>query len=275
MGYDKVAAPFFDLLHDEMQIGGYTRETWRPILEEFGGGIWENWQVGRDFEDASLYARFGVTHRDIPVSERRAFLESLVTRIEEFYGRSDLERIGGPGNEVSKITRLARARWNLDNLEGDIDPVSLAILGGLSEGRIRNMMTGADRIFENTGGKVSARSAAQWLANRESYYASIWEQEEDAELVEPNADMSDAVFVPRASDGSVFHPGLARNGHFTIGAKGHERQVEDFDEVLRQLLNMRGPRWRRPNAAGDWGIVKENDLIRIERADLMNGKLPC
>jgi len=36
---------------------------------------------------------------------------------------------------------------------------------------------------------------------------------------------------------------------------------------------MNEPRWRRPNSAGNWGIVKGTELIRVERADLMAGKL--
>ena len=90
--------------------------------------------------------------------------------------------------------------------------------------------------------------------------------------VDLDADMVDAVIVPRSSDGSTFRPDLARKGHYTIGAKGYERQVEGFEEALRQLLNMNEPRWRRPNKAGNWGIVKATELIRVERSELMAGE---
>ncbi len=274
MGSSRVAACFNDLLAEEKETIGQKIDNWREVFSNYDGSIWQNWRIGRELGDAAIYGRFGVTRSDIPLEERRPSLEALIERIEAFYERSNLDRIAGQENEVVKIVRLARARWNLDTEAGEIDPASLALLGGLSEGRIRNMMTGSDRVFENTGGKVSARSANQWLKSREAFYHSIWEQEEGAEPVDTDADMTDAVVVPRASDGSVFHPGLARKGRFTIGAKGRERQEDGFDEALRLLLNMSEPRWRRPNAAGNWGIVKGTELIRIEREDLVAGKFP-
>lgn len=61
--------------------------------------------------------------------------------------------------------------------------------------------------------------------------------------------------VPVAGDGSTFNPGIARNGRYTVGAKGAEVQYVDFEEALAALRAMDKPRWRRPNAAGNWGIV--------------------
>ncbi len=93
------------------------------------------------------------------------------------------------------------------------------------------------------------------------------------EVPQTSAPMADAVVVPRANDASVFHPDLARKGNYTIGPKGGEHQVDGYEEALWQLLEMNEPRWRRPNSAGNWGIVKGTELIRVERADLMAGKL--
>ncbi|WP_347268601.1 3'-5' exonuclease [Paracoccus sp. (in: a-proteobacteria)] len=61
--------------------------------------------------------------------------------------------------------------------------------------------------------------------------------------------------VPYAADGTCFHPGLARRGFFTIGAKGSETRHASFEEALTLLREMETPRWRRPNSAGNWGIV--------------------
>jgi hypothetical protein len=61
----------------------------------------------------------------------------------------------------------------------------------------------------------------------------------------------------------------------TIGAKGEEESVPDFFEALRKLAGMPTPRWRRRNAAGNWGIVRARgawvsvptELIRKQLAD--------
>ncbi|AWI86779.1 hypothetical protein CEW88_23320 (plasmid) [Alloyangia pacifica] len=61
--------------------------------------------------------------------------------------------------------------------------------------------------------------------------------------------------VPVAADGTAFGPDLARNGYYTVGAKGAEEKHASFDAALDALTKMDKPRWRRPNAAGNWGIV--------------------
>lgn len=73
------------------------------------------------------------------------------------------------------------------------------------------------------------------------------------------------VLVPIAADNSHFGPHLARNGRYTVGAKGAEVQYDDFDAALIALREMDKPRWRRPNDAGNWGIVSGRDWIRIEK----------
>ena len=65
----------------------------------------------------------------------------------------------------------------------------------------------------------------------------------------------DGRLVPVARDGSWFGPHLQRAGGFTIGEKGDERRVDRFDLALTALHRMAVPRWRRPNAAGNWGLV--------------------
>jgi hypothetical protein len=66
---------------------------------------------------------------------------------------------------------------------------------------------------------------------------------------------STAEAVPFARDGSGFGPHLRRAGGFMIGAKGAERRVVGYLEALEVLRRMSPPCWRRPNGAGNWGIV--------------------
>jgi len=73
--------------------------------------------------------------------------------------------------------------------------------------------------------------------------------------------------VPVARDGSWFSPDLRRpRGGYTIGAKGEEFVVANYAEALASLRLMNVPRWRRPNANGNWGIVA---AIEWKAADQM------
>ena len=65
----------------------------------------------------------------------------------------------------------------------------------------------------------------------------------------------EVLLVPYAADGSCFIPTLQRAGKFTVGDKDDEVQFESFDEALGHLRRMGVAKWRRPNAAGSWGIV--------------------
>ena len=76
------------------------------------------------------------------------------------------------------------------------------------------------------------------------------------EIVEPAA-LYEAVEVPFASDDSCFHRGLAspRDGSFRVGDKLAELRFSSFEEALKYLRAMPTARWRRPNDAGNWGLV--------------------
>ncbi|WP_216599195.1 hypothetical protein [Ruegeria sp. HKCCD7318] len=116
---------------------------------------------------------------------------------------------------------------------------------------------------------VTASSAVQWLKGRKEYYPSIWEKPDNVTPILPSIDFEDeVVFVPVATDNAYFHPRLARGGKFTIGAKGEEVQYDSYDEALSELQKMATPRWRRPNGAGNWGIVSGRDWKRVERRKL-------
>lgn len=65
------------------------------------------------------------------------------------------------------------------------------------------------------------------------------------------------VQVPFAKDGSFFHPMLRkpRTGEYTVGEKDNELSFDSFDRALEYLRIMPVAKWRRPNDAGNWGIV--------------------
>ena len=265
-GAEKAAPVLFELLAEANTAEGYHAKTWREVLENASPVSWSVWKICNNINELGLYGRFGVTLADIPDDSREGHIGRLIEAGVAFLERADIQRIVGKDNQLSKIVALAQSRWNLDHTTGDVDPASLAILGGLSEGRIRNMMSGEGRAFENTGGRISATSALAWLLDRPAFFNSIWQQSDDAVAGVFGPDVLDeVVFVPVAADGSLFHPGLVRGDKFTIGAKGEEVQCANFEEALGALQKMITPRWRRPNEAGNWGIVSGRDWKRIER----------
>ena len=81
--------------------------------------------------------------------------------------------------------------------------------------------------------------------------------------VNPKKRQSEVTLVPYAADGSHFGPHLKRAGKFTVGEKDDEVQFEDFDEALAYLRRMGVSKWRRPNAAGSWGIVSAVRWIEL------------
>jgi len=66
-----------------------------------------------------------------------------------------------------------------------------------------------------------------------------------------------AILVPFAADGSCFCPSLRcpKSGAYIVGEEGKELSFDDFDDALEHIKMMYTPKWRRPNASGDWEIV--------------------
>lgn len=98
---------------------------------------------------------------------------------------------------------------------------------------------------------VSSHVAA--AASKESLAAILKKPTAPADT--PTASTNPLGTVPGARDGSRFTSALRRAGGFTIGRKGEEVVVREYPDALAELRRMDAPRWRRPNAKGNWGIV--------------------
>lgn len=260
----ELAAPHLLPLLWELNAEGDTVEE---AVEDVPAGPTNQWAIGVVLDNAGIYGLYGVTSDDVPLVEREDWIATLMADLEKFLELAQPD----PQGAIARITNLAAARWAIDQGEGEVDVASLAVLGGVSEGRLRNILSSGDGVLEKAGGKVTAQSAAAWLKGRKEFFASIWRQPDDAAPEPPaSGDFEDeVVFVPVAADGSFFHPGLARGGKFAVGAKGEMLEVSGFDEALDLLQKMATPRWRRPNEAGNWGIVTGRSWKRISRSELM------
>lgn len=189
---------------------------------------------------------------------------------------------GRRASELAALRDMALARLAYD--AGDLLTVhQLAALSGVTVKRVQNAVYADKKApMVDAENRVTREGCERWLADRD-YQPSIWQQvqalgelKEDwgldviVETTKENLLHDDFVFVPVADDGSVFRPSLKRKRveHFSIGAKGTEETVADFDEALKKLSRMAVPHWRRPNASGNWGIVSGQSWKRIRRAEL-------
>ena len=63
-------------------------------------------------------------------------------------------------------------------------------------------------------------------------------------------------YVERDGTKTFFLPACRMAGGYRIGPKGEEATVSDFWEALTRLSAMQPPRFRRPNAERNFGIVR-------------------
>lgn len=243
---------------------------WRSALNDAAPYCFSEWEIGPQLHDLAAYAEYGIVlHDSEDADELREHLLSMLTQAKELLAKTPVEQWGlAPNNELSRLVSIASNRWALDNGE-PVEPSALAHFGGISEGRIRNLMSGENRVFAAKDGRIPATDALKWLKGRPAFWSSIW-REQSLPLYahgEPTTALKQAAFVPVARDGSMFHPGLRRGSSYTIGRKGAEIQISDFHEALAQLQQMPTPYWRRPNESGHWGTVAG---VRWERVDLAN-----
>ena len=263
LGKEETAPHLFAMLHGPDVEGAH----WEEVFDSYAPSQTVEWMGSQLLSDASIFGHYGIAPAGIPIDARRAWVDALAEQLDQFRLVANPE----PQGVIARIINIALSRHAIDTGAGEVDLQSLALFGGVTEGRIRNILSSNDSGLEKVGQRVTAVSAAAWLKGRKEFFASIWQQHDE---VAPEAASSnfadDVVFVPVAADGSFFHPGLARSGKFMIGAKGEEVSCPTFDEALGALQKMATPRWRRPNDAGNWGIVSGRDWKRVERRQLFS-----
>lgn len=269
VGPDYADAGMARIVSSLVIAGGGKIETpsdWRTALLDSRAYCYSEWSIGTQLHDLAAYAEYGIVlHESEDPSELADHIEHLLKQAQELEANTPVVQWQlHANNELSRLVRIASNRWALDN-DGPVDPVALAHFGGVSEGRIRNMMSGANRMFSPVEGRIPASEALKWLNGRSEFWNSIW-REQSLPQYDDNrtAPVEQPVFVPVARDGSVFNPGLRRGSAYTVGKKGSEKQIADFDAALAELQRMPMPYWRRPNASGNWGSVAG---VRWERMD--------
>lgn len=262
-------------------------EAWQAHLDKTRETLrgWSSATITRVERLAALLSGTSATVRDGAPIRGEAFLS--LAEAMAFYGRyGALAGMPEPGQAVNQISEgietlsrliellpdakttppgeilaLASARRQLESGSGVVAPAALADLGGVSLGRMHNLMTGQGALFQPVDGAIAVPQALAWLEDRSAWWPSIWMNEPDeASQVE--------IDVPEAADGTIFAPCLKRRAGYMIGPKGSEEVIPDYDDALARMRQMDKGRWRRPNAAGNWGIVSQVGTRRMTRAAL-------
>jgi hypothetical protein len=269
VGDEIAAAPLRQLVEPVASASYPDAKTWRDVVDDvFSAGT--VWPISKRLDDALLYGMFGVTPKGIPLGERADWIGTLVNEVTSFADRSDVRSMHSEENAIILIANLASSRHALDTGRGEVDVHSMSVFGSVSEGRVRNLLSGSEGTLERgPNGGVVALSALTWLQKRKGFLMSIWAEDETTSLEanEPSKpiDADRMIFVPVARDGSIFNPDVARSGVYQVGAKGEEQTFSTFSEALSALNAMPVPRWRRPNEKGHWGIVSGVVWQRVER----------
>jgi hypothetical protein len=244
--------------------------AWRNALEAAKPYCFTDWPLGERLHDLVAYAVYGIVMDGSEDAGQRAkYLEHAIKEAEEFLQATPAAQWGiSPNSDLHHLVRLASNRWALDNGR-PVEPAALAEFARVTEGRIRNLMSGPKRAFSSVDGRIPAHEALAWLSGRPEFWNSIWRDQSLPQYgVKHRPPLEQAVFVPVARDGSPFHPGLTRGAGYTIGEKGEETQIADFGAALLELQRMPVPYWRRPNASGNWGIVAGVRWARLDASDL-------
>jgi len=164
---------------------------------------------------------------------------------------------------------MAQGRWALDHA-APIEAPALALLGGVSERRVRNMMSTGEAGLQAEKGRVTAASALAWLTDRESFRPSVWRTDQRFEAMQRSEplDPDEVRFVPVTEKGEMFHPGLRRDGVYAICEGDEEHGEDDYEVALALLQTLQPPTWRRPAPGGRWTRVKGHKWERVTRREL-------
>lgn len=239
--------------------------NWRELMEEEFCGIYSETQLGNLVHDMTAYADYGIVlalARD--PEQREALLSGQVEQASDLLDVLPTEFWGLQSERLVQVLSKAKVRWKLDNGE-HLDAVELALISGRALQTIKNKLAGDYAEIHGNQRRIDADEAKAWLAAQADFFPSIWRQQDDRDIL-PEADrgLGEVVFVPVAKDGSIFHPGVVRDGRYLVDKEGAERGFDNFDAALAALQSMFIPQWRRPTDEGIWTRVRGVDWRRME-----------
>lgn len=250
-------------------LGNNARQDWRTALEEESSGLYSEMPGGTLLHDLTAYADYGIvitSCRTLP--EREAVLEKDVQRGWELLELVTPGSLDTPAGPLWRVVRAAMARWKLDR-GMSVDALELSLLSGLALQSVRNRLAGKSREIKGSQKSIEAADALAWLTEKTSFLPSLWRYQDDSAAVAlSDTFYSDPLFVPVATDGSIFHPALIQDGVYTVGEAGAEQRHRAFRDALEALQTMITPTWLRPLPNGRWTRVRAGDWRRYSWDDL-------
>lgn len=259
----------------------FDRFGWRAFLDQGAEsgtidmvGMVSLWRSAAEY--AGQGCAPGEPHDGQPSSDER------IARVRRLLDQVKTARAGAAAmldHQYDYLIEGCLAREALDfgqslTLEG------IQILSGLSASAIRTAIS-LGELHPDEEERVTHKEAREWLARRRDFCPSRWKNLADNQwpfdpknAITPDED--GRIWVPQAGEGDAFVPDLvvrpSRSGpgiSITVGAKGKEVQYGDFYEALKALAASDIARWRRRNAAGNWGIVRARGAwIAVSKAEI-------
>ena len=253
---------------------------WQEFLNVERGNSLDFLDLTQVWRDGAEYAAQGVAPRErsdghATLLDRRARIEAVIE-----HGKVMIE-CGEAlfGGQFMYIWRAVAARAAID-FGGVVSPEGIQLLSGVLSVAIRNAISKGE-LQPDTSGAIDAAQALKWLERRREFCPSRWTDLSDDQAILDRDSVTTAndqgmIFVPQDADGNPFTPEYvvraAKSGgglSITVGLKGDERQFKDFYKALEALLKMDAPRWRRRNAAGNWGIVRARGAwVKVSKAEI-------
>lgn len=268
-GTETATIGFNTMIGHALPGGVISKHGWREHLDDNFGLIFSETRLGQLLHDLTAYCDFGVVLTQSRDDEqRRQVLAGQIRTAEQLLAILPAETWQLDDERLLKVIHKSLARWKLDNGQ-PLSAEELSVLSGRALQTIKNKLAGQSKEINGTQLKIEAAEAAAWLSVQKDYYPSIWKEQDDTRaIVEIDKGMGDVAFVPVAKDGSIFHPGLKRDGKYLVDSDGAEREFESFDEALAALQRMHFPEWRRPTPEGRWTRVRGVDWRRVPLDEL-------
>lgn len=235
-------------------------EDWREALADNESGAFSEWPFGSMLHNLSAYSRYGIdlgSEEEGDETEPEDRLREMVEAAERFLALCPLDAWLGKERtpDLENTISMARARWALDH-DRPVEPEGLALLGGVSQGRMRNMVTGRDPEMHRENGLIPAHEALAWLEGRDNYFPSIWRTKRlSLSREEPghgDADMR-FFFIPKHGMAPCSIPsfGGATDSRLVSKArKKDSRTLRMLSSACKECMFQAGAGRLRPVAAG-------------------------
>lgn len=231
--------------------------SWKTLWEETSLTELLDLPLAQKLTSLNAYAYFGLSPAPDGGACTLADIKQIIDAVSTALSLSDAER--ALTAEIDRTLLAAQGRYALDEGTGLL-PDQLAALVRLGQKSMRNALAPSSGSgLEMKEGKITAASALTWLNARGDFKSSVWRQASAgwsaAKTELPLA--GEILWVPFASDNTDFDPAKCRRaGKYVVGPKGAEITLTDYRDALDALARMKpAAYWRRPNSAGNWGVV--------------------